>query len=223
MTNTMVLTKLFILYFSIICSCHCIGQGLAYCPTHCLCNEELGFWNCSSLTLEDLQQDPSPELEQEKFKVPTSVSEVKHLHFENLKKDFDHNLSELFPNVESVEFVKGFASCTRLSIWLLNWSDKIKDFENIHCSSPRLLNGTSVINALNLLQHLDQQCPKECDCEIIPQLHNFTKIEHLAKKSISVNCSGRNFRELPTHLPANFTISLDLNNNQVSSENVLSP
>jgi len=176
-------------------------------------------WNCSSLTVSDLQSNGNP-----------SMYDVQHLSFENSSVDFKENLSEFFPNLVTVNLsnIRINLTCTKDLLWLLAWEKKILNIGLLRCSYPRFFNGTSLGRALELIKNLDSQCLYNCTCEYehIPnkkKLPNHEQhIEQLTIETILMNCTNLQLKKLPKMLPSTYKIYLDLSNNQIENLNELS-
>lgn len=195
----------FLVIVGLFC-CHFGGVDANNCPDVCDCyknQHEQSVWNCSGLSNANmLWQYPDAD---------TLGFDVKHLIIRQSRINFQDNFSHLFPNLDILELPSNrVIHCSKSSVWLLEWTSKLKDADSILCSSPRPLNGTNLLKALNLIQDVDSQCPKNCTCEL----------SHVPKDdqygiTIHINCTNLGLTELPKVLPANVTIHLHLSGNQI--------
>lgn len=196
----------FLLIVGLVCWHFGVVAANNRCPNVCDCYNnqyEQSVWNCSGLSNANmLWQHPDAD---------TLGFDVKHLIIRQSRIDFQENFSHLFPILEILELPSNrLIHCSKSSVWLLEWATKLKDADSILCSSPRPLNGTNLLKALNLIQDVDSQCPKNCTCEL----------SHVPKDdqygiTIHINCTNLGLTELPKVLPANVTIHLHLSGNQV--------
>ena len=193
----------YIVYVIVCCLFSC---GDAKCPDLCDCyinRQEQSVWNCSGLSNANLLwQHPDAD---------TAGFDVKHLIIHESRIDFQDDFSHLFPNLETLELPSNkLIHCSKSSTWLLTWATKLKDSESVLCSSPRLLNGTHLLKALNLIKDMEEQCPERCTCE----LYRVPKDDQWGI-TIKIDCTNLGLTKLPEVLPSNVTIHLDLSYNQV--------
>jgi len=188
-------------------------QGSTQCPTNCHCNidehNSSTVWSCTSLTLSDLNWNSGNSEDQNRS------FDTKHLTFVNSTINFEQDLSEYFPALESVEFsnCRINLTCNEDLLWLLNWTGKIVNIEEVRCSYPKHFNNSSVIKALNLVKNHENQCRvlKWCTCSTI---HMYIDDD----VHTSINCTNLQLKKLPELLPSNSIIHLDLSNNQVKKK-----
>lgn len=196
----------------LFCCCWIGSASFHQCPDICQCydNQQDGkVWNCSNVVTANQLWNTATSNNHLHREIKLS-QHVKHLVLQDSKVDFPEDLSRYFPNLKKLELSNSFISCTKHLIWLLPWSDKLVDSENLHCSYPQTFNGTQVLKALQLIYDVDSRCPDRCVCELahVPKDDQYV--------TVSVSCNNLGFTELPKVLPANVTIHMDLSNNRVS-------
>ena len=203
---------IFLVSAVLLLCCFCVEPSTSsHCPSACQCyNNELeeSVWNCSSiLSFNQLLWNGGHFPHYGDLRLP---QDVKHLLIQDSKFDFPEDLSHHFSNLKTLELSNNLINCTKHLTWLLKLSDKLKDSENLQCTSPQTFNGTQVLKALQLISDVDSRCPDRCVCELahVPKDDQYV--------TVSVSCNNLGFTELPKVLPANVTIHMDLSNNRVS-------
>lgn len=202
MSSTRLGSALTVLIFLWVCSAETVDP---WCPTVCDCYSSFTgqVWNCTAISsVEQLIGLPSQSW-------PRDSPE--QLIIQDSRIDFQTDLTKYFPAVESVEISNSLVECTKHLAWLLKWSVELQDADNLLCTSPQTLNGTNVLKSLHLIEDVNIQCPKRCDCVLshVPRDDQYV--------TVSVSCNNLGLTELPEILPANVTIHLDLSNNRVMS------
>jgi hypothetical protein len=188
-----------------------VESSSSYCPADiCQCYKnhlEETVWNCTKLLSASQLWNGghlplNGDLQQSEY--------VQHLYIEDSKIDFPDDLSDYFPNLQTLELSNNLINCSKHLIWILQLNDKLQNPENIHCTSPQTFNGTQVLKALQLIYDVDTRCPERCVCELahVPKDDQYV--------TVSVSCNNLGFTEIPETLPANVTIHMDLSNNRVS-------
>lgn len=170
----------------------CLAESTElWCPSVCNCYQSATgqVWNCSSVSsAEQLINFPLH---------PNSRVSPDQLIILDSKIDYETDLTRYFPVVKSVEISNSLIDCTRRLTWLLKWRLELQDFESLLCTSPQTLNGTNVLKALNLIEDVNMQCPKRCECI----LSHFPRDDQYV--TVSVSCNNLGLTELPEILPAN--------------------
>lgn len=189
--------------------CFCVEPSSSHCPNVCQCyNDQIeeSVWNCSSLLTPSQLWNSRRLPHLGDLRLP---QDVKHLLIQDSKIDFPEDLTRHFSNLKTLELSNNLVNCTKHLTWLLKLGDKLKDAENVQCTSPQTFNGTQVLKALQLISDVDARCPERCVCELahVPKDDQYV--------TVSVSCNNLGFTEIPKVLPANVTIHMDLSNNRV--------
>lgn len=121
------------------------------CPDACLCRG--AAWNCSQVV--DLGQLRPGD-------------HVKSLTLYESRVDLEGDLRSHFPALEELR-VDGSSKirCPQSSTWLLEWTGRLVDAEELACYWPKDLHGTLLPKVLSLMKEVQSQCPEFCLCELV--------------------------------------------------------
>jgi hypothetical protein len=195
------------------------------CPKKCRCDWDSLKWTCGDVS--DIDQILS---------ISSHVVEILLLKFASNTKDWNF---ERFPSLRWLEFIDSEEVLSKVLLKSLPPSARIHLPSNVtHCgralAEDTLLLREMVVNYAqircwakglqNVSDYLDQmrkmkkQCPTSCTCSPFSDIISVTSDIRLPE--IYINCSYQStkgqLKELPSSLPLNFTISLNMNGNKVS-------
>lgn len=172
-----------------------LRPGSLACPSACQCFGPI--WHCTEIrSLDEL--------------VAVGHKEVEQMHLIDGRVDFPRRFLAEFPNLRLLNISRSRIACTESALWLLEIDHLVKNWTQLYCTSPQVLERTPVTKALHWIRQVDSQCPDRCVCQLlnVPQDDQYV--------TVTIDCIDQNLVELPKTLPSNVTIHLDLSQNQVS-------
>ena len=183
----------------------------------CKCADSgVNRWECKGLASADQlcifsMVDP----QNKQYDVESPACNVRHLQLRDSHINFE--LRNDFTALQTVDFFNVKVECSQTTLWLLNGtlvgdlSSKLPQ----NCSSPERLKGTLVGKAMLLIRQVNSQCPERCSCELLNVPTDDVSTPSPQYVTVTIKCTNQGLTELPKTLPSNFTIHLDLSNNQV--------
>ena len=195
------------------------------CPEKCTCDWNRLKWICVDvLNIDQILTSSSHVVEILTVKYASNTKDWNFERFPSLQRlEFIHSeevlsnaLLKSLPQSARIHLPSNETRCGQaLAEDLLLLKKMVVNFAQIRCLALRLQN---VSDYLDQMQKMKKQCPPSCTCSPFSDIVSDTS--DVRWPDIYIDCSNQStkgqLKGLPSSLPLNFTISLNMNGNQVS-------
>jgi len=219
-------TILLIMCLLIMCSLIMCSLTLAIkYPEKCKCNGNSLKWTCVHVSnIDEILCSSSHLVQMLILKYASNTKDwnfekfpsLQRLEFIQSEEVLSKVLLESLPPSTQIHLPGNVTRCGRaLAEDTLLLRKMVVNFAQIRCWALRLQN---VSDYLDQIQKMKKQCPTSCTCSPFSDIISDTSDIRLPE--IYIDCSYQStkgqLKNLPSSLPLNFTISLNMNGNQVS-------